>query len=251
MKHWMTMLAGACALVLSAVAAEAADLNVSAAASLSEAFREIGPAFETARPGVKLNFRFGPSGQLLEDIDVDGATDVFAASDLQTMARAMKDGVVGEASRTLFATNALVVAVPADAVRIPEHPTDLVRVDIRRIAIANPDTDPAGKYAHDLLRTARVWPDVRGRIVLTEDVRQAVDRLAAGEVDAAIVFRTDALTATNRVRIAFTVATEDPIVYSAAVLRRSANAADAVAFVQFLRTAAAQRILERFGFSRP
>ncbi len=242
----------AVALVALASLAGAAEINVSAATSLSDAFRDIGKAFERERRGTTAVFHFGPSGQLLDQI-VAGAppVDVFATADLETMNRAVKLTLVGEASRTIFARNDLVLAVAASAVWVPAHPTDLVRVEVKRIAIADPDSDPAGRYSHDILRTARVWPELEPRLVVTADVRGALDLLSRGEVDAAFVFRTDAMSAVNRVRIAFAVATETPVRYTAAVVRQAPNPADGAAFVRFLKSEVAQRILEQYGFGRP
>jgi len=229
----------------------ASEVHVSAATSLSDAFRDIGKAFEEERPGTTVVFHFGASGELLDQIVAGAPVDVFASSDLETIERASKLTLVGERSRTIFARNDLVLAVPASPVWVPAHLTDLVSVELKRIAIANPDTDPAGKYAHDILRTARVWPELEPRLVVTADVREALDRLARGEVDAAFVFRTDALTAINRARIAFAPATETPVRYPAAVVRKAPNPGDGAAFVRFLHSEVAQRILAQYGFTRP
>lgn len=241
------------AMALSGMAsiALAAELHVSAAASLSDAFREIGKAFEQVQPDTAVDFHFGASGELLDRMVAGASVDVFVSADLETMDRAVRLALVDPASRTNIARNDLVVAVPASAVRIPAHPTDLVGVEMKRIAIADPQSDPAGRYAHDILRTARVWPELEPRLVVTADVREALDTLARGDVDAAFVFRTDALTAVNRARIAFAVATETPVRYPAAIVRRAPNPGGAAAFVRFLHEGVAVAILERYGFGRP
>lgn len=229
----------------------AADITVSAAASLTDAFKDIGAAFEQAQPGTKVVLNFGASGQLLQQIAAGVPVDVFASADLETMDRAAKQAVITGESRIVFARNELVVAVPATSLLVLNRLVDITGADVKRIAIGNPDSVPAGKYARDVLTTARLWPDLQERFVFTQNVRQALDYVARGEVDAAFVYRTDAIAAANRARIALVTKTETPVLYPAAVVKGSGNPEGAAAFVRFLRTEAAQRILERYGFGRP
>lgn len=239
------------ALTMGSGAAFAADLTVSAAASLTDAFKDIGAAFEQAQPGTKVVLNFGASGQLLQQIVAGAPVDVFASADLETMDRAAKQAVITDESRVVFARNELVVAVPATSLLVLNRLADIAGQEVKRIAIGNPDSVPAGKYARDVLTTARLWPDLQERFVFTQNVRQALDYVARGEVDAAFVYRTDAIAAVNRAKIALVSKTETPVLYPAAVVKSSGNAEGATAFVKFLRTDAAQRILERYGFGRP
>lgn len=232
-------------------AAHAAEIIVSAAASLTDAFKEIAAVFEQSQPRTKLTLNFGASGQLLQQIVAGAPVDVFAPADLETMDRAAKQAVIMDESRVVFARNELVVAVPATSLVVLNRLADVMGPEVKRIAIGNPDSVPAGKYARDVLTTARLWPDVQERLVFTQNVRQALDYVARGEVDAAFVYRTDAIAAVNRAKIAFVTKTETPVLYPAAVVKGSGNAEGAVAFVRFLRTGAAQSILERYGFGRP
>jgi len=232
-------------------AACAAEITVSAAASLTDAFKEIAATFEQSRPSTKVTLNFGASGQLLQQIVAGAPVDVFASADLDTMERAVKQAVVVEESRVVFARNELVVAVPATSLLVLNRLADVMGPEVKRIAIGNPDSVPAGKYARDVLTTARLWPDVQERLIFTQNVRQALDYVARGEVDAAFVYRTDAIAAVNRAKIAFVTKTETPVLYPAAVVKGSGNAEGAAAFVKFLRTEGAQRILERYGFGRP
>jgi molybdate transport system substrate-binding protein len=238
-------------LTIGGAASFAAELTVSAAVSLTDAFKDIGAAFEQAQPGTKVVLNFGASGQLLQQIVAGAPVDVFASADLETMDRAAKQAVVFDESRVVFARNELVVAVPATSLLVLNRLADIAGPEVRRIAIGNPDSVPAGKYARDILSTARLWPDLQERFVFTQNVRQALDYVARGEVDAAFVYRTDAIAAVNRAKIALVTKTETPVLYPAAVVKGSGNAEGAAAFVKFLRTDAAQRILEQYGFGRP
>lgn len=246
-------LAGTVAGILTAFAglASAAEITVSAATSLTDAFKDIAAAFEQSRAGTKVTLNFGASGQLLQQIVAGAPVDVFASADLETMDRAVRQAVILDESRTVFARNELVVAIPATSMLVLNRLADVTGPQVKRIAIGNPDSVPAGKYARDVLTTARLWSGLQQRLVFTQNVRQALDYVARGEVDAAFVYRTDAIAAVNRARIAFITKTETPVLYPAAVVKGGSQAEEASAFVRFLRADAAQRILERYGFGRP
>jgi molybdate transport system substrate-binding protein len=239
------------AMQLIAPSSFAAEITVSAAASLSDAFQAIGKAFEQSRPGTTVAFNFGASGQLLQQVFAGAPVDVLATADLDTMQKAERKAAIVAGSKIIFARNELVVAVPMSSSLALRSLADLARPQVKRIAIGNPELVPAGRYARDVLVTARLWSDLQARLVFAQTVRQALDYVARGEVDAAFVYRTDALVATNRAQIAFTVATEVPVRYAAAVVNGSSNSADAEAFVRFLLGEPAQRILESSGFGRP
>jgi len=241
----------ACVLTACGTLASAAEITVSAAASLTDAFKDIATAFEQARPGAKVTLNFGATGQLLQQIVAGAPVDVFASADLETMDRAVRLAVILDESRTVFARNELVVAIPATSMLVLNRLADVTGPQVKRIAIGNPDSVPAGKYARDVLTTARLWPELQQRLVFTQNVRQALDYVARGEVDAAFVYRTDAIAAVNRARIALITKTETAVLYPAAVVKGSSQAEEATAFVRFLRADAAQRILERYGFGRP
>ena len=119
-----------------------------------------------------------------------------------------------------------------------------------RIALGNPASVPAGRYARDALQRAGLWNDLAPRLVFGENVRQVLDYVARGEADAGFVYASDVLAANGRVQVAETVATS-PIVYPVAVVKGSANVDAARAFVAFLDTPAARAILLRHGFAAP
>jgi molybdate transport system substrate-binding protein len=239
------------ALTIGSAASFAAELTVSAAASLTDAFKDIAAVFEESHPRTKVVLNFGASGQLLQQIGAGAPVDVFASADLETMDRAAKQAVITDESRVVFARNDMVVAVPATSLLVLNRLADIAGPAVKRIAIGNPDSVPAGKYARDVLTTARLWPDLQERFVFTQNVRQALDYVARGEVDAAFVYRTDAIAAVNRAKIALVTKTETPVLYPAAVVKGSGNAESAAAFVKFLRTDTVKYILERYGFRSP
>jgi molybdate transport system substrate-binding protein len=238
---WMAWITGA----------GAAEITVSAAASLKEAFTEMGRAFESANPAHMVLFNFAASGQLLQQIAQGAPVDVFASADEETMDKAARQGLVNSASRTSFARNQLVVVVPAVSSPPYARLTELARPEVKRIAIGNPESVPAGRYAKEVLETARLWADLQPKIVNAQNVRQVLDYVARDEVDAGFVYATDAALAVNRVRVVERPATAVTILYPIAVVSGAANAELAAAFVRFVRGESGQRILAGFGFLRP
>ena len=238
-------------LALVGVPASATALTVSAAASLGGAFTEIAERFEDAHPGHEIRLNLGGSGALLQQIRAGAPVDVFASADSETMDRAAADGLVDARHRHDIAGNALVVAVPSDAAVLPTDLAALADPRIRRIAIGQPDAVPAGRYAREALQTARLWEALAPRLVPAQNVRQALDYVARGEVDAAFVYATDLTLQPGRVKLAFTVRVKTPIRYPIAPVADSREPGAARAFVEFVRSAEGQAILRRHGFLPP
>jgi len=228
------------------------ELVVSAAASLTSAFREIGSAFEAEHRGVKVVFNFASSDILLAQIAKGAPADVFASADQDAMNRAEADHLLQPATRRDFASNRLVLIVPAKAA--PVAVTELAALSqarFRRIAVGSPQTVPAGRYAKDALERAHLWAAVAPKLVYAQNVRQALDYVAHEEVDAGFVYATDAASLPAAVKVAFDAPTATPISYPIAVVKDSRNRAIAAAFADYVAAASGQRILARFGFRVP
>ncbi|EPG2419594.1 molybdate ABC transporter substrate-binding protein [Stenotrophomonas maltophilia] len=237
--------------LLATVPAWAADLTVSAASSLNESFRELGAAYEKEHPGTKVDFNFAASGVLLQQISRGAPVDVFASADETTMDQAQQQGLLAEGTREVFAVNALWVVVPPQAKVEPRSLKDLTGAGVQRIALGNPDSVPVGRYAKGALEAAGLWPSVQGRIITTQNVRQSLDYVARGEVDAGFVYATDAQAMPDRVRRAFAVPVVGRIAYPMAVTKASAQPAEAKRFTAFVRSAQGQAILAKHGFGKP
>ncbi|MFO1267301.1 MAG: molybdate ABC transporter substrate-binding protein [Rubrivivax sp.] len=241
----------------SALAAHAADLTLSVAASLTNAFKDIAPLFEASNPGTKLQLNFGASGALLQQIAKGAPVDVFVSADQETMDQAQKDGLVKADKRRDFVSNTLVVIVPAmgsasgAAAAAPKAMADLAQASFKRIAIGLPASVPVGRYTKSVLEAANLWGAIEPKMVGANNVRQALDYVARGEVDAGLVYATDAALMADKVKVAFTVPTTKPVLYSIATLTQAPNAAAAAKFVEFVFTAPAQAILARYGFGKP
>ena len=249
-RGWLGALAIALASA-AAPAAWAADITVSAAASLTNAFQEIGREFEKANPGERVLFNFGASGQLLQQIVRGAPVDAFVAADQESMDRAQQQNLIDRASRFDFTRNRLVLAVPAGSPVSIASVEDLRREEVKRIAIGNPESVPAGKYAKLALDKAGLWEPLKAKFINTQNVRQALDYVARGETDAAFVYLTDAQIMPARVRVAAPVEVPADILYPVAAVKGGGNARGGAAFVAFLKTEAPRRILAKYGFLEP
>jgi molybdate transport system substrate-binding protein len=239
-------------LAASTLAVQAGDLTVSAAASLTNAFRELAPVFEAANPGTKVLYNFGASGALMQQIAKGGApVDVFASADQETMDQAQSQGLVQAVQRRDFVSNSLVVIVPASAASVPTGVNDLAQASYRRIAIGLPASVPVGRYTKAALEAAGLWRAVEPKMVGAHNVRQALDYVARAEVDAGFVYATDAAIMRDKVKVALTVRTNKPVLYPAAPLATSPNSATAERFVAFLLSPPAQAVLAKHGFGKP
>jgi molybdate transport system substrate-binding protein len=237
--------------LLFACQAMAADLVISAASSLTNAFTDIGKEFEQMHPGTKVLLNFGGSGQLLQQIAKGAPVDVFASADQETMDRADKEGLTEPGSRVDFVRNALVVVVPRDAGLSLHSLRGLTGNEFRHIAVGNPDSVPVGRYSKSALQASGVWDALQGKIVNTQNVRQSLDYVARGEVEAAFVYRTDAALLPDKVRIVLEVPTATPVLYPLAILKGSNAKSESKEFVAFVRSDTAQKILQKYRFGKP
>ncbi|MEO5696890.1 MAG: molybdate ABC transporter substrate-binding protein [Burkholderiaceae bacterium] len=232
-------------------AAPPRDLTVSAAASLQNAMREIGLAFQRAHPETAVHFNFGASGSLLAQLAQGAPVDVFASADPQTMDRAQASRLIDAGTRVDFAATELVLVSPRSRAASFKSLDDLQRADVRHIAIGTPASVPAGRYAKDALERSGLWPALAPKLVFAANVRQALDYVSRGEVDAAFVYRTDARVDPDTVRVDFPVAAADPVRYPLARVAGGANPRDADAFITFVTRAPGQAVLARHGFAPP
>ncbi|MFP5406150.1 MAG: molybdate ABC transporter substrate-binding protein, partial [Gammaproteobacteria bacterium] len=184
--------------------ARAGDLTVSAASSLSDAFKEIATAFETRHPGTKVRLNIASSGTPLQQIARGAPVDVFASADVATLDAAASQGLIVSAQRRNFAGNDLVLIVPTGPGVSPApvtHLADLASPAVRRIAIGNPASVPVGRYARAALESAGLWSQVEPRLINARNARQVLDYVARGEVDAGFVYATDAALMKEKLRV--------------------------------------------------
>lgn len=250
----MSRLPIALALALAwAAPAGAQELTLSVAISMKEAVEEVGRGFMQGRPGVRLRYNLGASGELQKQIEAGAPVDLFVSAAQRQMDELERRGLVAVASRRAFAKNVLTVVKPADSRIDLARPADLLDPRVERVVIGNPRTVPVGQYAEESLRALGLWERLLPRLVFAENVRQALEYVARGEVDAGVVYATDALARAGRVREAFRPPedTYRPVIYPVAVVAASRHPGLARAFVDALAGREGQSTLARLGFLPP
>jgi molybdate transport system substrate-binding protein len=253
MIRWLCAWTVGVVLVGWAGVALAQEATFSVAISMKDAVRELGRAFTTARPGVTLRYNVGASGDLQKQIEAGAPVDLFISAAERQMNELEKKRLVVGASRRVFARNALTVVKPADSRVDIARPSDLLGARVTRIVIGNPKTVPIGQYAEESLRALGLWDRVQPKLVLAENVRQALEYVARGEVEAGFVYTTDAALAGARVKEAFRPAddTYRPVLYPVAVVAGARHARLAQAFIDLLVSAEGRAVLQRHGFQPP
>jgi molybdate transport system substrate-binding protein len=225
------------------------EILVSAAVSLKNAFEEIGSIYEK-RTGVRVRFNLGASGLLQKQIESGAPVDVFASAGEKQMDALQSRGLILADTRRNFARNALVLIVPADS-RLPIRSfAELVRPEVRKIAIGNPKTVPAGQYAREALSSLRMWDTLQSRFVLAENVRQVLDYVSRGETEAGIVYASDVSAAPAKAAIAAYAPKEShsPILYPIAVVKETGELQNARRFIDLTLGKEGQAILKKHGF---
>jgi len=225
------------------------SITVSAAISLKDALDEMGRAYEKAHPEAKVTFNYGSSGTLQHQIEQGAPIDVFVSASERQMDALSEEGVIITSTRHDLIRNVLVLIVSADS-QIVNDLGDLLRPDVKTIALGEPTTVPAGMYAQQTLRHLGLLAAVEKKAVYAKDVREVLTYVETGNVDAGFVYRTDAMSS-SKVRVV-TAAPEDshaPIVYPVAVVSSSKSAAPACAFLDFLDSSLARDIFTKFGFA--
>ena len=226
------------------------EITISAAISLKNAFEDIGKIFKEINPEGRLLFNFGASGDLARQIEAGAPVDVFASAAQKDLDDLDQKDMIVKGTRKDFAGNSLVLIIPAKSAIHLISFNDLRRGEIQKIAIGNPKTVPAGRYAEEVLRYFNLWGGIKDRLIFGENARQVLDYVARGEVDAGMVYSTDALVRAKEVRIV-TEAPEQshrPVIYPIAVVKGSKKEALAREFISVVTSKEGKRVLEKYGF---
>jgi molybdate transport system substrate-binding protein len=227
------------------------ELIVSAAASLTNAFGEIGKKFEAANPGVRAVLNFAASGNLLQQIANGAPVDVFASADEKTMDQAKEKNLILPDTRKDFASNELVLITPISSGIPIVTLKDLNKKEVGKIALGNPDTVPAGRYAKEVLTNEGSWQELVPKFIFGDSVRQVLDYVSRAEVEAGFVFSTDAAVAKDRVKVALEAKNHKPIIYPIAVVSSTKKKDLAERFVSFVLDKESRAILSKYGFETP
>jgi len=227
--------------------ANAAEVNVFAAASLTDVMKDIAGNYEKENPN-KIVFNFGASSLLARQITERAPADIFISADEAKMDDLQKAGLIATETRRDLLSNSLVIVVPNDSKLEITSPNELLS-KVQKIAIADPRAVPAGIYTKEYLSGLGLWDKLESKMVPTENVRAALAAVESGNVDAGFVYKTDA-DISKKVKIAYSVPVENgpKIRYPVAVIKDATNKAAAEAFLRYLQSANARSLLERYGF---
>lgn len=253
MRFVKRLAVGLAVVLVAATDVRSQEVTLSVAVSLKDVTEELGRAFMSAHPGVRLRYNFGASGDLQKQIEAGAPVDVFLSAAARQMDELEKGGLIVGASRRAFARNVLTVIKPADSRIDITKPADLLEARVGRVVIGSPKSVPAGQYAEESLRALGLWDRLQSKLVFAENVRQALDYVARGEVDAGFVYATDATTRAQGVKEAFRPPDDSyrPVVYPGAVVAATKQPALAGAFLDLLGSPHGRTVLSRFGFQPP
>jgi len=229
-----------------------AAVLVAAAISLKAPLADAAQRFSATSPGEPIEFTFGSSGQLAAQIEQGAPVDLFLAASPVETERLAIGGRIDLKTRTAIAGNRLVVVVSRGAAP-PADLSGLSAPRFARVAIGNPKTVPAGRYARQALVASGVVEAIEARFVYAENALQIVDLVVRGEADAGIVYATDVRLGGDAIAAAFEIPERlhVPIVCEAAVVVGATAPARALAFLRFLASAAGREIFVKHGFVAP
>ena len=234
-------------------AAHAQEILVSAAISLKEAAEELGRQFQQAHPGVTVRFNFGASGDLQKQIEGGAPVDLFLSAGQRQMDALEQRRLLLPGSQRMVARNALTLIVPAASTFGLRGPEDLGRAEVQRVVLGTPKTVPAGQYAEECLRSLGLWEALQPKLIFAENVRQVLEYVARGEVDAGFVYTTDLLSRPGAVKEVARPpqSSYSPITYPGAVVGASTQKVLAQAFLDLFVSPPGQQVLARYGFQPP
>ncbi len=225
------------------------EITVSAAMSLKNAFEEIGKRFESTTKTACV-FNFGASGDLLKQIAGGAPVDIFASAAKKDMDAADSQGLTIAGTCADFALNSVVLVVPAEAKTGLKSFEGLNSAEIKKIAMGNPKSVPAGRYAEDVFIFYNILAAIKDKFIYTENVRQVLDYVARNEVDAGVVYATDAATRSKEVKIVVAApeSSHAPVVYPIALVKGTKNEVDAKAFIALVLSDEGRAVLKKYGF---
>ena len=226
----------------------ATEVTVFAAASLTDVLKVAATAYEK-QTGDKIAFNFGASSLLERQIEEGAPADIFFSADEARMDALDKRGLILKETRESRLSNSLVIVTAADSGIKINSPSELADARIRRIALADPKAVPAGVYAKAYLEKQNLWSAVEPKIVPTDNVRAALAAVESGNIEAGIVFKTDAAIS-KKVKVAYEVPAKDgpKISYPMAVTANSKSVELAKRFLDYLNSDDAAKIFTNYGF---
>ena len=226
------------------------ELNISAAVSMKDALAEIQINYQKKAPHVKLLYNLGASGSLQKQIEQGAPTDIFISAAPKQMNELETKNLVNKASRKNLLENKLVLIVPKDSTLKISKLEELQNETVKQISIGETKVVPAGQYAEQALKKLGVWEKVQSKIVFAKDVRTVLTYVDTGNVDAGLVYKTDAASSSKVKILAIAPdGSHDPIIYPAAILAGSKNAKAAEEFLAYMAGPEGKTVFEKYGFT--
>src|SRR4030095_1111564 len=224
------------------------EILVSAAASLTDVLKEISNGYQ-AKSKHTVKFNFGPSNGLARQIEEGAPADIFFSADLPQMDSLDKKGLWEPGTRKNLLSNQLVIIVPADSKLAISSPKDLLKADIKKIALAEPSSVPVGVYTSKYLADEGLWDQVKPKVVPVQDVRATLAAVESGNVEAGFVYKTDAAVS-KKVKIIYEVPLDKgpKITYPVAIVKETKRIEAARDFMNYVSSAAAKDSFKKFGF---
>ena len=226
------------------------ELNVSAGASMTDVMKEINSQYTKTAKNVKIIANFAGVGTLQKQIEQGAPVDIFISAGAAQMDALQKEHLLIESTRKILLTNKIVLIVPADSALKLNSFNGLVDTSVKKIAIGDPQSVAAGAYAQQTFDLLGITDQVKPKLVLAADVRQVLAYVESGDVDAGIVFLTDAAIS-NEVKVITNAPDEinNKVIYTLAVIQATKNLDAAKNYVSYLFSAEAKTIFEKYGFS--
>ena len=225
------------------------ELNVSAAVSMKDALAEIQKNYQAKNPNVKILFNLGASGSLQKQIEQGAPADIFISAAPKQMNELQEKNLVKKETRKNFVDNKLVVVVPKDSKLTIAKYEDLTQDAVKKIALGETAVVPAGQYAKEVLQKLGIWDKVEGKVVFAKDVRTVLAYTETGNVEAGIVYKTDAVSS-DKIKVVATApeGSHQPIVYPIAMVSSTKQAKAAEDFMNYLFGPESKTVLEKYGF---
>lgn len=224
------------------------NLLVSAAASTRDVLTEIQDIYQQSKPNVNITYNFGASGALQRQIEQGAPVDIFISAARKQVDALEEKGLVLQGTRTNLANNRLVLIVPKNSTGINSF-FNLTQTQVRRIAVGEPRSVPAGEYADQVFKKLGIFEQVKPKLVLANNVRQVLAAVESGDADAGLVYATDAkISSKVKVVVAADEKYHSEIVYPMAVIKTSKNIPAGKEFLNFLSSNQAKAILRKYGF---
>jgi len=230
--------------------AQPVTLTVAAAASLTDAAKEIQTVYSTKHPNVTITYNLAASGTLQQQIEQGAPVDLFISAGKSQMDALEQKGLIVASTRKNVVGNELVLVAGKDSKLAAFD--GLKDAAVKKIAIGTPESVPAGQYAKDTLTTLGMWGQLQAKFIQAKDVRSVLNYVEKGEVDAGLVYRTDAAASTAvKIVAAAPAGSSKPIVYPMAIIASSKHQQEAQQFEDFLASDEAARLFAQYGFTKP